>query len=115
MTKERFLRAIQKEAHLGNAKRVWDIAVNVPEDDKRWSYIYAESYGTYELVGQFAKYFGVTLAPKAKIQKKSQVERLEKRLAEAKLAVVEEHLKKMKEDYIKRLEAELEKARELER
>lgn len=108
MKKDTFLTAIQKDAHYGNGKRIWDHAIAIPENDKRWGFIYTESWGYDDLYRQYSKYFGLELTPKAPIKRKvSRVERYEKLIARATSEQEVEYLKKQLASAI-----ELEKAME---
>lgn len=86
MTKETFLNAIQGEAKISGCKtaRVWEHAINIDHQDKRWSYIESESMGTDELVQQYCKYFGVEYQKPIRKARRTQVERWTKKLEELK-------------------------------
>ena len=86
MTKETFLRTIQSEAQINgsNAARAWEHAISTNEKDNRWNYIKSESMGPDELVWQYCKFFGVEYKKPVRRNRKSQVERWTRKLAEAK-------------------------------
>ena len=72
MTKERFLRAIQEEAHWGNGKLVWADAIKRDENDIRFTYLDDTDNSPNELIRRYGKYFGLELkaaAPRRKIDK----------------------------------------------
>lgn len=112
MTKERFLRAIQREAQLRNpnAQRAWDHAIKADDSDPRWGRIYDESMDPVELARQYCMAFDLEYQePRRPRKQKTAVELWTERLEKARAQTatipeqyMEDHLKS-----IRRLEKNL--------
>ena len=86
MEKETFLTIIQGQARWpGQAQKIWEHAIKVDEKDTRWAGIYDESESPEEVMRQYCREFGITYQKPARNRKSViKVERIEKKLAQAK-------------------------------
>lgn len=84
MKKDTFLSLIQQESCMDEEiHKIWDFAITVPENDKRWKLIYDESYSPHEARRQFCKYFELEFKEPVKRGKKDPVARWQKKLQDA--------------------------------